>query len=97
MSQQQDYQVGPNRFRYFIPSHGTRSFFSQRSEDRKSRWRHRYEALQDAREASKRDSHNPDGDLKREVDFLVAQAKREQNMSEAYDLGWSLGTLVTFW
>jgi potassium channel subfamily K len=32
-----------------------------------------------------------------EVDFLVAQAKREQNMSEAYDLGWSLGTLVTFW
>jgi len=41
--------------------------------------------------------HNPDGDLKREVDFLVAQAKRERNLSKVYDLGWSLSALVTFW
>jgi len=35
--------------------------------------------------------------LEKEVDFLIAQANSEQNLSEAYDLGWSLGTLVTFW
>lgn len=27
----------------------------------------------------------------------MAQARNEQNMSELYDLGWSLGTLVLFW
>ena len=81
---------------YFLPDHASCSFFSQRSEDRKRRWRHRYEALKDAR-ALKNGSSNPDGNLKKEVDFLIAQAQSEQNLSEAYDLGWSLGTLVTFW
>ncbi|KIM79102.1 hypothetical protein PILCRDRAFT_567574 [Piloderma croceum F 1598] len=71
-------------------------FFSQRTEDRKRRWRRQYESLQDAR-ALQNGHHNPDGDLKKEIDFLMAQANREQNLSEAYDLGWSLATLVTFW
>ena len=82
-------------FGIFLTPH--RSFFSQHAEARKSRWRHRYESLQDARKSSQKGSDNPDGNLKMEVDFLIAQAKKEQNLSEAYDLGWSLGTLVTFW
>jgi hypothetical protein len=41
--------------------------------------------------------HNPDGNLKKEIDFLIALENREQTMTEAYDLGWSITTLVTFW
>jgi len=40
--------------------------FSQRSEDRKRRWRRQYESLQDAR-ALQNGHHNPDGDLKKEM------------------------------
>ncbi|KAF7971393.1 hypothetical protein HWV62_21228 [Athelia sp. TMB] len=74
-------------------------FFSQRSESRKSEWRLRYEALQDAEDEAqtKHDKHNPDGDLKKEVEWLMAQSRREQNLSELYDLAWSLATLLLFW
>lgn len=74
-------------------------FFSQRSDTRKTNWRLRYEALQDAEDDAQtnREKHNPDGSLKKEVDWLMAQARREQNVSELYDLAWSLATLLVFW
>lgn len=79
-------------------------FFSQRSGARKAAWRRRWEALQDAAAAAPSHSNNnsnvnrnPGGELKMEVDFLVEQATKEENMSAVHDLGWSLGALVLFW
>lgn len=73
------------------------SFFSQRSQTRRTNWRQRYLALQNAKKPFQDPEYNPDGNLKLEIDFLLEQGKREENMSEAYDLGFSLITLITFW
>ena len=75
----------------------TYRFSSQRREERKVRWRRRYEALQDTREISTKHEHNPDGNLKKEVNFLVAQAQKEENLCQMYYLGWSFISLIVFW
>ena len=75
----------------------TYRFSSQRREDRKVMWRRRYEVLQDSREISAKGEHNPDGNLKKEVNFLVAQAQKEENLCQMYYLGWSFTSLIVFW
>nr|XP_019042442.1 hypothetical protein I302_09048 [Kwoniella bestiolae CBS 10118]OCF21372.1 hypothetical protein I302_09048 [Kwoniella bestiolae CBS 10118] len=68
-------------------------FISSRAEDRRDKWRRKYESAMH-REANK---VRPRANLTEEMALIHQINQREELMSQMYDLFWSALSLLTFW
>jgi len=69
------------------------AFFSNRAEARRAKWRNKYETA--IKEEAMR--QNPHGFLQDEIDLIDQIARREELVTQLWDLTWSLTSLTIFW
>lgn len=68
-------------------------YFSNKREERRALWRGRYEKT--FRVEAKR--RNPHATLREEIQLIDEIARREELMTQIWDLVWSLSSLAIFW
>ena len=68
-------------------------YFSNKREQRRKLWREKYEKTFHI-EAKRR---NPHATLREEIQLIDEIARREELMTQVWDLIWSLGSLTIFW
>lgn len=68
-------------------------YFSNKRDQRRTLWREKYEKTFQV-EAKRR---NPHATLREEIQLIDEIARREELVTQVWDLIWSLGSLAIFW